>query len=107
MTEQLVATLNQTWYVLALATVNSKTTDLKTAVPESVWTTTTIHTIMAPKSLSIYLKEDIHNKKEPKTFFKALKAHSIASKKKQLRKIDKSRTKTEKLSSLECSMRSS
>ena len=107
MTEQLVATLIQTWYVLVLTTVSSKTTVLKTAVPESVWTTTTIHTIMDLKSLNIYLKEVILNKKGPKIFFRAPKAHSIASKKKQLRKIDKSRTKTEKLSSLECSMRSS
>jgi len=97
MTEQLEASLNQTWCVLALTTVSSKTTVLKIAVPESVWTTTTIHMIMDLKSLSIYLKEDILNKKEPKTFFRALKAHSIASRKKQLKKIDKLRTKTEKL----------
>lgn len=97
MTEQLEATLNQIWYVLVLTTVSSKTIDLKTVVPESVWTTTTIHTIMDLKSLSIYLKEDILNKKEPKTFFRAPKAHSIASRKKQSRKIDKLRTKTEKL----------
>ena len=98
---------NQTWYVLVLITVSSKTTVLKTAVPESVWITTTIHTIMDLKSQNIYLKEVILNKKGPKIFYKAPKVHLIASRKKQLKKIDKSRAKTEKLSSLECLMRSS